>query len=223
MNNILLFGGGLHVHYCIDIIEKESIYNIIGITDPYKDIGTELYGYKIIGSQEDLLKLIDDYDIHGGLISIGDNWIRKNVLDTILKLKPDFNFVNAIHPSVVIGKDVKLGIGIVAMAGCIINPGTKIGNFCFLATGAQVDHDCIMNDFSSISAGSITGGKVEIGECTAVTLGVTIIDRVKIGANSVIGSGSLVLNDVPDNVLVYGSPAKIIKKREPCERFLKSG
>jgi acetyltransferase-like isoleucine patch superfamily enzyme len=80
-----------------------------------------------------------------------------------------------------------------------------------------------MHDFSSISAGSITGGKVELGRFSAITLGVTVVDRLKIGENSVVGAGSLVLNDVPDNVLVYGSPAKVIRSRKPGERFLKSG
>ena len=183
MKNIVLIGGGLHVQYCIDIIEKQDIFKIIGITDPYKEIGTELLGYKIIGRQEDLVKLIKAYDIYGGLITIGDNWTRKYVYEIIKKIKNDFIFINAIHPSVVIGKNVLLGSGIVTMAGVIINPGARVGDFCFLATGAQLEHDSIMGDFSSLSAGSITGGKVEIGNYTAITLGVTIIDRIKIGEN----------------------------------------
>lgn len=92
-----------------------------------------------------------------------------------------------------------------------------------MATGAHVEHDCIVHDFASISAGSIMGGKVEIGKYSAITLGVTIADRLKIGENSVVGSGALVLSDVPDNVLVYGSPARVVRQRAPGERFLKSG
>jgi sugar O-acyltransferase (sialic acid O-acetyltransferase NeuD family) len=223
MKNIVLFGGGLHVHYCIDTIEKEGKHQIIGITDPYKEVGADLYGYKVIGRQEDLLRLIERYDIYGGLITIGDNWERKHAFDVIHAIKPDFTFVNTIHPSAPIGRDVEIGVGNLIMAGAIINPGARIGNFCFVATGAQVEHDNVMHDFSSISAGSITGGKVEIGRFSAVTLGVTIADRLKIGENSVVGSGSLVLDDVPDNVLVHGSPAKVIRSRQPGERFLKSG
>jgi sugar O-acyltransferase (sialic acid O-acetyltransferase NeuD family) len=223
MKKIVLFGGGLHVHYCIDTIEKEAKYQIIGITDPYKEVGADLYGYKVIGRQEDLLRLIGEYDIYGGLITIGDNWARKHVFEVVQSLKSDFVFVNTIHPAALIGRDVELGIGNVIMAGAIINPGARMGNFCFVATGAHLEHDNIMHDFSSISAGSITGGKVEIGKLSAITLGVTVVDRLKIGENSVVGAGSLVLNDVPDNVLVYGSPAKIIRKRELGERFLKSG
>lgn len=223
MQNILLFGGGLHVQYCIDTIEKESRYRIVGIVDPYKEKGELLYGYRVVGKQEELLRLINEYNVNAGLITIGDNWIRKQVYDIIKSIKSDFTFVNTIHPNAVIGNNVKLGVGNVIMVGSIINPGAKIGDFCFIATGAQVEHDSVMHNFSSISAGSITGGKVEIGAFTAITLGVIVVDRIKIGSNCVIGSGSLVLNDIPDNMLVYGNPAKIVRKRKPGERFLKSG
>ena len=41
------------------------------------------------------------------------------------------------------------------------------------------------------------------------------------GKNSVVGAGSLVTKDLPDNVLAYGNPAKIIRPREEGENFLK--
>ena len=63
MKNILLFGGGPHATYCIDIINKEGKYNIIGIVDSIKEIGTEISGYKIIGRQEQLKELVVKYDI----------------------------------------------------------------------------------------------------------------------------------------------------------------
>jgi sugar O-acyltransferase (sialic acid O-acetyltransferase NeuD family) len=223
MKNILLFGGGLHARYCIDIIEKEGKYQVAGITDPYQEEGTELYGYRVVGRQEQLPRLIAEYNIYGGLIAIGDNWTRKHVRDVIRSIKRDFVFVNAIHPSTLVGRSVEFGVGIVIMAGCIINPGARIGNFCFLATGAKVGLYNVMHDFSSVSANSVTGEEVEIGEFAAITLGVTVVNGLKIGDNSVTGAGSLVLEDVPNNVLAYGSPARVIRPCKPGERFLKSG
>ena len=221
MENIVLFGGGNQAHYTIDIIEKEGKYNIIGIIDSIHDIGSERFGYKVIGRVNNLPTLISNYNIHGGVISIGDNWSRYTVSESILNIIPNFNFVNAIHPSVVIGNTTKLGVGIVAMAGCIFNPKAVIGNFTFFATGAQVEHDCIIHDYASISAGSVTGGYVTLGKLSAITLGVTVVDRVDIGKNTVVGSGSLVTKSLPDNVLAYGSPAKIIRNRSLGEKFLK--
>ena len=219
--NIVLFGGGNQVQYTIDIIERECKYNIVGIIDSIKDIGEDLYGYKVIGRQEDIKILAIDYDFTAGIITVGDNYIREKIYKDIVRFMPYFVFVNAIHPSVIIGNNVQIGYGVVAMAGVIFNPGARIGDFTFFATGAQIEHDCFIGHFSSISAGSVLGGHVVIKPFAAVTLGVTIVDRVCIGQNSVIGSGSLVVKDIPDNVLAYGNPAKIVRFREAGERFLK--
>jgi sugar O-acyltransferase (sialic acid O-acetyltransferase NeuD family) len=221
MKNIVLIGGGNQAHYTIDIIEKEGKYNIVGIIDSIHEVDSDRFGYKILGRQENISQLIEEYNIEGGVISIGDNWSRYYVYNQILELVPTFTFVNAIHPSVIIGNNVKLGVGIVAMAGCIFNPKSQIGNFTFFATGAQVEHDCQIGDFSSISAGSITGGYVKLGKFSAITLGVTVIDRLEIGENTVVGSGSLVTKSLPDNVLAYGSPAKVMRNRIKGEKFLK--
>lgn len=221
MKNIVLFGGGNQAHYTIDIIEKEGKYAIVGIIDSMHDIGSERFGYKVIGRVSDLPKLIAEYDIHGGLVSIGDNWSRYQVSQQILTTIPDFIFVNAIHPSVIIGNTTEIGVGIVAMAGCIFNPKAVIGNFTFFATGAQVEHDNIIHEYASISAGSITGGYVTVGRLSAITLGVTVTDRISIGENTVVGAGSLVMKSLPDNVLAYGSPAEVIRNRVLGEKFLK--
>ncbi|NOU18344.1 MAG: NeuD/PglB/VioB family sugar acetyltransferase [Bacteroidales bacterium] len=222
MKNIVLFGGGTHVRYCIDIIEKENKYNIVGITDPYLEVGTKIMGYYIIGKQEELKSLIKKHNIEAGIITIGDNWTRKIVLDEILNIDPDFEFVSTIHPSVILGKNVNIGKGTIMMAGCIVNPNTTIGNFCFFATGAILEHDCYMGNFASISAGSLTGGKVKIGEFVAIALGVVLLDRIEIGDHTVIGSGSLVTKSIAGYVVAYGSPAKIIRSRKKDEKFLKS-
>tara|TARA_R110002020_G_scaffold138469_7_gene308586 strand:- start:45729 stop:46394 length:666 start_codon:yes stop_codon:yes gene_type:complete len=221
MKNIVLIGGGNQAHYTIDIINKEGLYNIVGILDSIHDVGSERFGYKILGRQTDINDLIEEYDIYGGVISIGDNWSRKYVYDDIVKNVPNFRFVNAIHPSAVVGDNVTFGEGVVAMAGTIFNPKSDIGNFTFFATGAQIEHDCTVKDFSSVSAGTVLGGYVTVGEFSALTLSVTILDRVTIGKNTVVGSGSLVIKSLPDNVLAYGNPAKIIRERKKGEKFLK--
>jgi acetyltransferase-like isoleucine patch superfamily enzyme len=221
MKKILLFGGGNQVHYTIDIIEKENKYEIAGIIDSVHPIGSERYGYKVLGRQDNLISIVDEYKIDAGLITIGDNWSRSIVYNAIIQQMPSFEFINAIHPSVIIGKNVELGFGIVMMAGVIVNPLAKIGNFTFFATGCQIEHDCIIEDYASVSAGSVMGGYVTVGKFSAITLGVTILDRLKIGENSVIGSGSLVLKDIPDNVLAHGNPINKVRARAIGEKFLK--
>ena len=223
MDNIVLFGGGPNALCCIDVIEKENKCHIIGITDPYKKIGTDCYKYPVIGRQEQLNELIPKYKIRAGLITIGDNWSRNIVFESVIKQVPDFTFINAIHPSAIIGNDVTLGCNVIALAGCIINPNCRIGNFCLLGMGARLEHDNVIDDFASVLGGAITGGKVKIGKYAAIASGVTVADRITIGKNAVVGAGSVVLKDIPDNVLAYGTPAKQIRTRQIGEKFLKSG
>lgn len=219
--NIVLIGGGNQLAYSIDIIEKQNLHVIVGIIDSRNARGEILCGYKVIGNQEDIITLVHEYNIDGCIITIGDNWSRKIVFDKVAKLAPNLKWPNAIHPSVIIGNNVIFGIGILAMAGVIFNTGAYIGNFTNYFTRCNIEHDCFIDDFSSISAGVVLGGKVRVGKYSAIALNATIFDRLRIGDNTVIGSASLVTKDIPDNVLVYGNPARIIRSRKLGEKFLK--
>lgn len=77
---------------------------------------------------------------------------------------------------------------------------------------ATINHD--FNNRHSI----YTYGKVTVKKNAWIGLGATITPGVTIGKNSVVAAGSVVTKDVPDNVVVGGVPAKIIKKLEPGEQ-----
>ena len=221
--DIFLFGAGLHVHTCIDIVEKNENYRIVGIIDSVKEIGTYVDSYKIIGRIENLKHLSERMSVSHGFISIGTNWAREKVYEETQREYKDFKFINLIHPSAVLGKNIKLGQGVLIGALSFISSNCRISDFCLIHQKSHLGLENKMGKYSSISLGSLTGGKVTIGKFSAITLRVTINDRIKIGSNSVVGSGSLVLKDIPPNVIVYGQPAKVVRKREFYDPYLKSG
>lgn len=220
MENILIFGASDHSKYTIEIVEKEKKYRIVGIMDMKLKKDSYFEGYTVLGYLDDLVEVIKSYEIVGGIIAIGDNFTRKKLSEQIIDNKKDFKFVNAIHPSVIIGKNVKIGEGCVLMAGVIVNNDSLLGNHCFLATRASLDHDSQMGDFSSLSPGVVTGGRVRIGRATAIGLSASILHYRTIGDNSIIGSASLVTKDVGNNVVAYGIPAKVIRKRNESDSYL---
>lgn len=221
VRKIFLFGAGMHGQTCIDIIEKQGEYEIIGIIDSQKTIGSYVDGYEILGRMEDLPKLMQIHRIKVGFIGIGDNWVRKKVSEEIYSFSPEFEFINVIHPSAVFGKNVSLGKGILIGAETFVSSSCKIGNFSFLHHKVLLGLHNQIDDFSSVSLGSLTGGKVTIGMNSAITLRVVIKDRIKIGSNSIIGLGSVVLKDIPDFVVAYGNPAKIIRTRKADDQYLR--
>ena len=142
------------------------------------------------------------------------------IVDRISKVVPDFNFINTIHPKAVLGKDILLGCGNVFMPGAIVNANSIIHDFCIINTNSSLGHDGIMDSYSSLAPSVCTGGSLKLGRFSAISLGVNIINGIEIGQHSVIGAGSLVVDHFGDNIVAYGSPARIIRKRAVGEPYL---
>ena len=210
---ILIVGCSGHARVVIDIVELEGKYRIHGLIDSFKDSGTQLLGYEVIGTEEDIPTLVRSGTASAmGIVAIGDNWSRARIVTRIRELQSNFQFLTAIHPSACVARDVHVGDGTVVMAGAVVNVGSSIGPFCILNTCCSVDHDCILGEYSSLAPGVVTGGQVVVGAFSAFGIGATAIHKVQIGEHTVVGAGATVLKDVPDRVVVYGTPARIIRE-----------
>lgn len=219
-NSVVVIGASGHAKVVIDILEKAGKYQIHGLVDAYKPVGGFQFGYEILGTEEYLPALVENRNVSGGIIAIGDNWKRHLMTEKIRSLVPDFKFISAVHPSAVVARGVTIGEGTVLMAGAIVNSDSRIGNFCILNTNSSLDHDCLMEDYASLAPGVTTGGNVSIGGFTAISLGCSIAHGVIIGEHTVLGAGALALENIPGHCVAYGIPAKIIRERGEGERYL---
>lgn len=220
MKNILIFGASEHAKCTIDILEQMQEHKIVGVLDDALPKNSFFEGYKVLGKIKNLSQVRDNMTINGGIIAIGDNYTRYLVYQTIQEVAPDFEFISAIHPSAIIGKNVSIGEGSVIMPGVIINNSSKIGRHTLLGAKSSVDHDSRVLDFSSFGPGCTTGGNVTVGFCSAICLSAGIIHGVEIGDHTVIGAGSIVNKNVEDHILAYGIPAKKVRERQEGDRYL---
>ena len=117
-----------------------------------------------------------------------------------------------IHPKATVSKLSKIGKGSVILANSVINPYASVGRACIINTGSIVEHDCTVEDGVHMSPNSTIAGRVHVGKCTWICMGSSVAHDISIGENSTIGAGAVVLENVPDNVLVAGIPAVIKKK-----------
>jgi acetyltransferase-like isoleucine patch superfamily enzyme len=77
-----------------------------------------------------------------------------------------------------------------------------------------------MGDWSALAPGVVAGGGVQIGRASFVGLGAKIVDHISIGHDTVIGAGALVLEDIADRIVAYGSPCRRVRERKPDEAYL---
>lgn len=213
MEKVVIIGASGHGSVIADILRQSMTYELVGFIDSFKKTGSKILDYKVMGAEDTLVSLFQHSGISKGIIGIGDNYTRKQIAAKILALVPAFEFINAVHPSATISEYVTLGKGSAFMAGTIVNPGTSIGDHCIVNTKASIGHHSDLGDFSSIAPGVTVGGHVTLGPLSSLAIGTIVRNGVRIGENTLIGAGSLVLQDFKDDVLAFGSPAKIEGKR----------
>lgn len=125
------------------------------------------------------------------------------------------SFCTVTHPSVQMSEFVDIGFGTVITAGCILTTQIRIGNHVFLNLDTTVGHDVIIEDFVNIAPGCHISGNVTLKEGADLGTGAVVLQGITIGKWSTVGAGAVVTEDVSDNAVVVGVPAKVIKYNEP--------
>ncbi len=91
------------------------------------------------------------------------------------------------------------------LGSTILCENVKVDNLVHIA------HGVVVGKRSLIIANTVIGGSSKIGEDTWISPGVSVLNKIKIGNNCLIGMGSVVIRDVEDNSVVVGNPAKKIR------------
>jgi len=208
---VIIIGSGGHASVLIEILQILN-QTIIGVADPFKEIGTEVGDVTVIGGDDVITKYSKEKVLLvNGVGSIPGSTQRLDVSVRFRSL--GYEFASVISPSAILSSNASVDEGVQIMPGVIVQPHVKIGLDSIINTGSIIEHDCIIGKSCHIAPGSIFSGGVILGDRVHVGTGATVVQNIKIGSGSVIGAGSLVLNDVNQNV-------KFIQKRVNLENFL---
>jgi acetyltransferase-like isoleucine patch superfamily enzyme len=82
-------------------------------------------------------------------------------------------------------------------------------------TGAIIDHETMVGDYAHIAPGCRVAGRVRIGAGAMLGIGTCVRDKQVIGTRAMVGAGSVVVDDIPNAVIAYGAPARVIRPRTP--------
>lgn len=210
MKNLLIIGAGgfgREVYsWACDMYECNREWQILGFLDDDKN-ALNGYDYPI-----NIISSLTDYKAQPNDIfvcAIGNPKIKQSCVEK-LKKNGDAQFINIIHPSSVIAKNTKIGEGVILCPMTIVSADADLGDFVTMNSHSNVGHDTKIGKWSQISGYcDITGG-VTIGEKVFMASSATILPRIKIGNDAIIGAGSVVVRNVEENTTVFGNPAKKI-------------
>jgi sugar O-acyltransferase (sialic acid O-acetyltransferase NeuD family) len=195
----------LEILYQKNDIENLSFYD--DITENFPDL---LYQqFKIIKNISDAQKYFKTVD-KKFTIGVGNPKLRYKLYEKFTNAGGELQSV--ISKFSEIGSfGVDIGNGCIIMGGVKISNDVKIGKGVMIYYNSVITHDVEIADFVEISPSVNILGRAKIGKYSQIGAGATIFPDVEIGSNVVVAAGSVVRNNIPDNVMAAGVPAKIKK------------
>ena len=129
-----------------------------------------------------------------------------------------------------IGDDTKIGAFVEIQKNAKIGNRCKVSSHSFICEGVTIEdnvfigHGVMFTNDSYPRATTADGGlqteadwKVEktlIKQGASLGTGATILPNISVGKNAIVGAGSVVTRDVPDNAVVAGNPARVLRYLE---------
>lgn len=207
MKELLIIGargfGRVVYDLALECIKSGLNFKIKGFLD---DDANALNGYEGYPS---IISSVENYNISENdvfICALGTPVYKKKYVDIIAS--KGGHFISLVHPTAALGRNAVLGEGCIICLNTNIGQDVKLGNFVTLDGYSSVGHDASVGDYSHIGAYSFAAGYVHIESGVVVHPGAKIVPHKRIGRDSIIGVGSVVISNVREGSTVFGNPAK---------------
>ncbi|MCL1859044.1 MAG: hypothetical protein FWF92_07395 [Oscillospiraceae bacterium] len=202
--DVILLSSGIHGREIIEIIRRAGNYNLLGIIRAEEtQEQTSPDGVPVLGDLSALSRFCDNALIHD------NEWPRAHLdnPDISKRLITLIDPTTFVHPSAVIGR------GCVIYPNCFIGAEATLGESCFMLSGAVVNHNCIVGKRVVMATGAHLAGCVRVEDTAYIGQDATVRQYLSVGQGALIGMGAVVIKSVPDNAVMGGNPAKLIRMK----------
>jgi len=213
LKKVIIIGAGDHGRGTLEILKasnhKSFEYDVVGFLDddPSK-FEKKIHEVPVLGPLSSL------NEQHNGslsyILAISHGETKSRIIKDLGSLS--LNFINAIHPTTIIGSDVQIGSGNIIAGGAIIAFSTVFENHITINLNTTIGHDCLISEFVTVAPGANIGGKVKLGKGCDVGPNCTISKGVTVGDWSCLGPSTVVLREMPPKKSYFGNPARPVPR-----------
>ena len=206
---LIIIGAGMLARevysWAYDAIAAGAPWTIVGFLDDRSSmLDNYNYDVPVLTSVESYMPVSDDVFLCG----IGDPHEKRKYCEIILT--KGGRFATLVHPTAVVGRNVRLGDGVIIAPLAVITADVSIGNCVFIGCHTICSHDNLISDWAHICGHTGLAGNVIVEDMVFIGAGVTIVPNTRISSGAYVGAGSVVLKRVRAGTKVFGNPAVVI-------------
>lgn len=206
---IIILGAGGQAKETIDLIKENMKAQILGIVNKVW-INEKILGYRFLGTDQEIEKIIKKNKATHFFIAIGDLGTRAKMYSLIRKrLKP----LSIISKKASISKYTSFGEHVIVYPGVVINADVSVGNNVYINSNTSIGHEAKIGDHININPGANVAGRVTIRDFSTIGIGASVKEKITVAERTLVGAGAVVVKNTKQNKTYIGVPAKIMSKR----------
>ena len=204
VTSILLVGAGGHAQACIDVLEQADRFTILGLVGRPEEVGTEVLGYPVLGTDDDLPKLRSQTS--HALVTLGQIKTptpRRCLFNRLQQL--GFQLPVVISPHAYVSRHAQVAPGTMVMHGACVNAGAIVGHNCILNTKSLIEHNAVIGDHCHISTAAMVNGNVQVGEGVFIGSNSSLREGISIAPGAIVGMGQTVRKNIVADAPALGT------------------
>ena len=191
-------------------LQSDENYDVIAFVCDDKYYKDTLFCGKNVYKTSEINDIISPQEVK--VISTGAFSSARERYNSYLSIKEKgYSFINYISKNAIVAPDIEMGENNIIFSGVYLDFFGKLGNSNIIRPNTYIGHNFNIKNGVYISPGCNIAGYSEIDDLSFIGIGSTIIERIHIKKETLVGATSLITKDTEEYGKYVGVPAKLIK------------
>lgn len=197
-----------------DTQQKTGTVEFLGFAFDDPAYYPEINGFPVLGSTQGIYEQYKSFsDVKFIFAMYRPDLIKERIALRDSYGIPPERWASFVHHTAYVARSASLGFGCVVLANTVINPNVSMGNFNTFQSNVLIGHDTRIGSSNFFTGHCAVGSHNKIGDGCFFGLNTSMNNYIEIGDYVFCGMASNVIKSIPDNVMVYGNPARPVERK----------